>query len=225
MITVWRAIRARPRLMIGFIGGIAAYFVLPLPTMLTRALVAWDFGCLLFLALCAALFSTTAATAATSLPEAAEAQEAGEWTIFSLTLAGVVASFGAIIGEFSHAGSDHRGFRVTLVSATLFLSWLLTHTEFAMRYAHEYYDIAADGYTVHRGLEFPGDRDPDYWDFFYFALVLGMTFQVSDVQITDHHLRRLAAAHGLLGFLFNTVILALTINLAAGLLAPASGSG
>ena len=68
------------------------------------------------------------------------------------------------------------------------------------------------------GLQFPGDDLPDYFDFFYFALVLGMTFQVSDVQITARKLRRLATAHGLLGFLFNTIILALTVNIAAGLL-------
>ena len=59
---------------------------------------------------------------------------------------------------------------------------------------------------------------PDYLDFMYFALVLGMTFQVSDVQITSRKLRRLATVHGLLSFLFNTIILALTVNLAAGLL-------
>ncbi|OYV40959.1 MAG: hypothetical protein B7Z80_03150 [Rhodospirillales bacterium 20-64-7] len=68
------------------------------------------------------------------------------------------------------------------------------------------------------GLEFPGEPQPDYLDFMYFALVLGMTFQVSDVQITSRKLRRVAALHGLLSFLFNTVILALTVNIAAGLM-------
>ena len=71
---------------------------------------------------------------------------------------------------------------------------------------------------VDGGLDFPGGLSPDYWDFFYFALVLGMTFQVSDVQITSRKLRRLAAAHGLIGFLFNAVIIALTVNIAASLL-------
>ena len=69
-----------------------------------------------------------------------------------------------------------------------------------------------------KGLYFPGGDAPDYWDFVYFAIVLGMTFQVSDVQITSRKLRRLATVHGLLGFLFNTVIVALTVNLAANLL-------
>ena len=68
------------------------------------------------------------------------------------------------------------------------------------------------------GLEFPGGLAPDYWDFIYFSLVLGMTFQVSDVQITSRKLRRLATLHGLIGFLFNTVIVALTVNIAASFL-------
>ena len=68
------------------------------------------------------------------------------------------------------------------------------------------------------GLDFPSTKRPDYWDFFYFSAVLGMTFQVSDVQITSRKLRRLATAHGMLGFLFNTVVVALTVNLASGLL-------
>ena len=59
---------------------------------------------------------------------------------------------------------------------------------------------------------------PDYWDFAYFSLILGMTFQVSDVQITARKLRRLATVHSILGFLFNTVLLALTVNIAASLL-------
>ena len=95
----------------------------------------------------------------------------------------------------------------------------MTHVTFAFRYAHEYYtsDVAPPP-EFDRGLEFPGEKRPDYLDFVYFALVLGMTFQVSDVQITSRKLRRLATLHGLIGFLYNTVILALTVNIAAGLL-------
>jgi uncharacterized membrane protein len=94
----------------------------------------------------------------------------------------------------------------------------MTHTTFAFRYAHEYYEAAPGSSKVDGGLEFPGEDQPDYLDFMYFSLVLGMTFQVSDVQITSRKLRRLATVHGLLSFLFNTIILALTVNIAAGLL-------
>jgi uncharacterized membrane protein len=89
---------------------------------------------------------------------------------------------------------------------------------FALRYAHEYYARDEGGPDVDRGLDFPNENEPDYLDFLYFALVLGMTFQVSDVQITSRKLRRIATLHGLLSFLFNTVIVALTVNIAAGLM-------
>ncbi len=79
-------------------------------------------------------------------------------------------------------------------------------------------EVDPGGVGIVGGLEFPGERRPDYLDFMYFALVLGMTFQVSDVQITSRKFRRLAAVHGLLSFLYNTIILALTLNIAAGLL-------
>jgi uncharacterized membrane protein len=156
------------------------------------------------------------------MPADAAAQEEGEWTIFWLTVAAVTFSFAAIIGEFADTTKDlpplQRNLHVILVAMTLFVSWLMTHTTFAFRYAHEYYEIDPSGSGIAGGLEFPRERRPDYLDFMYFSLVLGMTFQVSDVQITARKFRRLAAAHGLLSFLFNTIILALTVNIAAGLL-------
>ncbi len=151
----------------------------------------------------------------------ARAQEEGEWTIFWVTLGVVLASFVAVLGEFSGSKdlpSSVRGFHVALVVYTLLASWLFTHIAFCFRYAHEYYSSSSDSDIVDGGLEFPGEKSPDYLDFAYFSIVLGMTFQVSDVQITSRKLRRLAAAHGLLSFLFNTVIIALTVNIAASLL-------
>jgi uncharacterized membrane protein len=138
-----------------------------------------------------------------------------------ITLVAVTASFAASVVEFSatkDAANDIRASLVALVACTLVISWLLTHAFFALRYAHEYYDRAEDTGELDGGLDFPGKLPPDYWDFFYFALVLGMTFQVSDVQITSRKLRRLATLHGLLSFLFNTVIIALTVNIGASLL-------
>jgi uncharacterized membrane protein len=122
------------------------------------------------------------------------------------------------------AAPGARDLKVALVVVTLALSWLLTHVVFALRYAHEYYTRtgggakADGGPKVDGGLEFPSEPCPDYLDFLYFSAVLGMTFQVSDVQITSRKFRRLATLHGFLGFLFNTVIVALTVNLASGLL-------
>jgi len=103
--------------------------------------------------------------------------------------------------------------RVGLAGGVVVASWTLIHFVFAVHYMHGYYgDGPASGVDA-GGLEFPGgDAAPDFWDFVYFSLVIGMTCQVSDVQITRKHMRRVATLHGALSFFFNTVILALTIN-------------
>jgi uncharacterized membrane protein len=219
MRSVWQAISSRPRLFTGLVVMILAWPLLPAtlkPT--TRFVLAWDIGVLVFLALAAHLFVTELPD---DMPAAAEAQQEGEWTIFWLTLAVVVVSFVAVSSEFVAIKSGppaSRGLQVTLVSITLLLSWLVTHVTFALRYAHEFYASDLGGPDVDRGLDFPGETEPDYLDFLYFSLVLGMTFQVSDVQITSRKLRRVAALHGLVSFLFNTVIVAFTVNIAAGLM-------
>ena len=107
-----------------------------------------------------------------------------------------------------------------LAAATVVSSWFLIHTVFTMHYAHAYYrDDDDDPSTIGSGgLEFPNEKEPDFLDFAYFSFVIGMTCQVSDVQISSQGIRRLALVHGLLSFLFNTVVLALAINLASGLL-------
>jgi uncharacterized membrane protein len=93
-------------------------------------------------------------------------------------------------------------------------SWMLVHTVFGLRYAHTYYgDPDGPGPIPHAGgLEFPGDREPDYMDFAYFSFTIGMTFQVSDVVITSRDFRKLVLVHGMLSFGFNTVILALALS-------------
>jgi uncharacterized membrane protein len=98
-------------------------------------------------------------------------------------------------------------------------SWLLIHTVFTLRYAHVFYrsEQEADVEGSGGGLIFPGGDSPDYQDFAYFSFVIGMTCQVSDVNISSHSMRRLALLHGLLAFAFNTVILALSINIFSGL--------
>ncbi len=210
---------ARKRLFAGIAAGLVVLAILPANhRLLTRALLAWDLGALLFLALIAAMFSSRDHL---HLPRDAAAQEEGEWTIFAATLTGVSASFAAIVGEFALTKSgthlaryEHLG----LVVATLLLSWLMTQTLFALRYAHEYYSSRRHDGKPDGGLQFPGGHPPDYWDFAYFSLVLGMTFQVSDVQIVSRKFRRLALLHGFMGFVFNTVIIALSVNVGASLL-------
>ena len=215
----WRVVRGRPRLFIGLLCGLAVAPLLPDGIKATtRAIIAWDIGVIVYLATSAFLFTTERLD---RIAADAAAQEEGEWTIFWLTVAAVAFSFAAIVSAFADIKDmppAQRGLHVILVAVTLLVSWLMTHTTFAFRYAHEYYETDPDGAGIAGGLDFPQEKRPDYLDFMYFSLVLGMTFQVSDVQITARKFRRLAAVHGLLSFLFNTIILALTVNMAAGLL-------
>ena len=181
-----------------------------------RLVCAWDLGAAVFLIAVSVMFYVGRPA---DMPRNAEAQEEGEWTVFWVMIAAVAFSFYAILVTMSGTSQmkpDVARAHVALVAATLVLSWLVTQALFALRYAHEYYETRGDG-TLRRGLQFPGEDEPDYWDFLYFSIVLGMTFQVSDVQIADRSLRRLATVQGFIGFLFNTVIIALTVNAAASL--------
>jgi uncharacterized membrane protein len=104
---------------------------------------------------------------------------------------------------------------VLLSLVAVISAWLLTHTSFTLRYAHLYYRDDDEG---EGGLAFPGDRRPDDFDFAYFAFTIGMCFQVSDVTVSSPQIRRAVLAHALLSFAYNTVILALALNLLFGLL-------
>ena len=95
----------------------------------------------------------------------------------------------------------------------LLLSWLFVNTIFAIHYAHEFY---GDGGGKRSGLEFPGTQEPDYGDFVYFAFVIGMTCQVSDVQISERGIRRVALVHALVAFFFNVIVIALSVSIVAG---------
>jgi len=98
------------------------------------------------------------------------------------------------------------------------LSWFLLHTIFTIRYTHLFYDFSDMKSGTHfGGLDFPKEKEPDYIDFAYFSFIIGMTFQVSDVQVTSRRIRRLVLMHGLISFVFNAIIVALTISILANL--------
>ncbi len=107
------------------------------------------------------------------------------------------------------------GLHLFMAALAVIESWLLIHTVFTLRYAHIFYRSNLEGSG--KGLTFPGGHNPDYQDFAYFSFVVGMTCQVSDVNVTSRAMRRLALLHGLLSFTFNTAILALSINIVSGL--------
>jgi uncharacterized membrane protein len=129
-----------------------------------------------------------------------------------------LASAIVILGKGPNVPPPDRAIALGAGLVAVALGWFLIHTLFIFRYAHlYYYDSDQDG-TAQRGLTFPGTTEPDDYDFAYFSFVIGMTFQVSDVQITDPGVRSIVLMHAILSFAYNTAILALVVNLASGLL-------
>lgn len=130
------------------------------------------------------------------------------------SIASLVAVASLLVSE--RAGhSPGRNYHIGLAIATVVLSWWLIHTIFSVHYAHMYYDTDTDegGRLKVGGLQFPHTEEPDYLDFVYFGFVIGMTFQVSDVEIADRKIRRMGLLHGVVAFAFNMSIIALTVNL------------
>jgi uncharacterized membrane protein len=194
-------------------GVLGALVVVALPGELklsTRLLVGWDFGIALYLAL--AYWMIGHADVA-RIRRRAALQDEGQSAILILTVAAALASLGAIIAELgTSAGAGRHASQLILATLTIVLSWGFVHSMFALHYAHEYY---AENAGRGGGLTFPGDGQPDYWDFVYFSFVIGMTSQVSDVAITCRPIRRTVTAHGIVSFAFNAALVALTVNIAA----------
>ena len=139
-----------------------------------------------------------------------------------VVFAAVAGLFGAglLLGSAKGLAGGEASRYIALAALTIVSSWLLVHTVLALHYAHVCYHIAEESREKppNVGVVFPNEPQPDFLDFAYFSFVIGMTCQVSDVQITSRRIRRIALLHGLLSFGFNTVILVLSLNLASALL-------
>lgn len=152
-----------------------------------------------------------------------DGQDSSRILIYLFVIVACFVSLFAILfllrGTAKASWSD-LGIHFILSFSCIVCSWTLVHTIFTLRYAHLYYRPTEAGQNAksrQRGLEFPNDAEPDFLDFTYFSFVIGMTFQVSDVTISSRELRRLALVHALLSFAFNTLLVALTINVVSGL--------
>lgn len=186
---------------------------------MARVVACYDAGALSLLIWHWALIYRTS-TAATRLHAAA--QDPGRDAVFVLTLTavgfGFVAAF-AVLGRGPHdQAAPHMALLYVLGFGAVVLGWMQIHTGFSFRYAHLYYRDRDLDKESDRGLAFPGNEEPNYMDLAYFSFVVGMTFQVSDVQITAKSIRRVVLAHGLVSFAYNTAILALVVNVVSGLL-------
>lgn len=220
-------LHSRPRLLGGVAAGVGVAILLALvPNGLrlgTRAILSWDAGAITFILLITHLMRRCSGP--DQLRREAAQQDEGQHFILATVLIAATASLGAIAAELSLAKGEHgleKAIRVALAFGTVALSWFVVQVIFALHYAHEFYapempNVDKDGNGVAGGLGFPGDEEPDYWDFVHFAVVIGVAAQTADVTFKSKTLRRIGTLHSVVAFTFNTVVLALTINLLAGL--------
>lgn len=197
--------------------GFAVFLLLPQTLQLSaRLVIGWDVGAIVYLGF--ALSNILRFSLARARSRAAD-QDEGATLMLMLTVIAAGVSLGAVVsllGAAKNLPEAKQPVFMLLAVGTTIISWALIHVMFALHYAHEYYggeDIGRGG-----GLKFPNDQQPDYWDFVYFSFVIGMTFQVSDVQVTGKRVRRLVAAHGVVSFFFSVTILALMVNIGSNLI-------
>lgn len=184
---------------------------------MTRIMIGWDCFSVCMIIISGVIFSSMRPRQIRVL---AKQEDAGRIVVFFIVLA---ATLGSLLGVMLLLGNKDKwllgkGMETFIYITGVICSWILLHTMFAYRYALLYYGdhpMDPDLHTV--GLQIPNELWPDYLDFAYFSFVIGMTFQVSDIEISSRMIRRVALVHGLLSFLFNTVIVALTINVVVDL--------
>jgi uncharacterized membrane protein len=182
----------------------------------TRLLIGWDAGIGLYLV--TTLLSIGKFDLKRVQTYAAE-QDEGAVGVLCLTVCAALASVVAVVaflGGAKEGGGNLKALYFCFAIGTIIVSWCAIQTVFALHYAHEFYGDGRDHGVG--GLKFPADAHPDYWDFIYFSVVIGMTFQVSDVQVTSKALRHIVALHGGVSFFFSVAILALAVNIGSNLI-------
>ncbi len=219
MIARLKNLDSHHRLIVALVIGVMTFlatqsrFALP-----PRVILSWDAACVTVLLL-AWVRIVTADPARSRVT--AKLQDSSRTVIFGSVIVAACASLFALaflLGAAKDMSKGRLTEHVALALVTVVCSWCLVHTVFTLRYAHLFYSAGEEPSDRREGLDFPDEKNPDYTDFAYFSFIVGMTCQVSDVQITSREIRRLALLHGLISFVFNTVVLALSINIISGLL-------
>jgi len=176
-----------------------------------RSVVGWDAAALVLLI---AAWSTILRYDAKATSARAAVEDPGRTLVFLIALGSSAFSLFAgtvILRDIGAFGPTEKTLWTVLALGAVALSWLLTHTVYGLRYAHLFYRAHHSG-----GLQFPGEHPPSEIDFAYFSFTLGMCYQVSDVAVTSSRIRRTVLGHSLLSFVYNTTILALTLNVIFG---------
>ena len=226
-----RHILLRIRLFSSVAGGLLTYLALPsLLENTTRGLIAWNVAIVAYLVL---VGSMMARSTHESMRRRAKELDEGRHTVLILAMVAALSSLAAIVFELFNLKNAAGGvvvLHVGLSVATIITSWSFVHVIFTEHYAHAFYssddpiddaeDDAKDdaGGRKRMALRFPGQVRPDYLDFLYFSFTIGVANQTADTEVVSRGMRALVLIHSIISYFFNTIILALTINIAASML-------
>jgi uncharacterized membrane protein len=205
----------RPRLLTGAAIMVVTYFVFPFAVREpTRLLIAWNVGAWAFLLMVAVMVADPRRDARAQ----ARPEDENQWVLAFLGVVAACSAVAAIVwelGPVKNMTGVLKAEHLALVGATVMSAWTFLQVMFALHYAGVYFQPGSGG--IHGGLEFPGGAQPGWGEFFYQSFVIGCTFATSDVNVTSKRMRRICVIQGVVGFFFNAIILALTINIAANL--------
>ncbi len=214
-----QALIFRPRFSVSISLGVAVFCLLPdalVSHMVTRAIVAWNAGAMLYLALAGKMMFWTSDE---RMRKRALKHDTGRFFVLGLVIVSALVCMLGIVFELSLAKDLHgslKGEHIGLAVLTVVTAWAFTQVMFALHYAHEYYFLLAHGQEG--GIDFPGHGIPNYADFLYFACVIGTSGQTADVSFSNAKIRRTGLVHCVFAFFFNTTLVALMINIASGLI-------
>ena len=215
---ITRHLRAQIRFLIALVVGVAVFLFVPIEDLVPRILAGWNAGGWLYLLLVAIKMARAEIE---GIKRQSTLERESRLVVLVVVIFGSIFTILALFAQLMAIKGEHgidRTLSISLSVSTIFLSWLLIHTVFALYYAHEFH---AEGHGGARGqgggLKFPDDSTPDYLDFLYFSFVVGTTAQTSDVDVCSRAMRRVVMLHGILSFFFNTAVIALAVNLAAQL--------
>ncbi len=215
---LWPALRSRPRMLGSLLFGLAVFLAMRL-TGLSRAadtLIAWNAGALMDLGL---TWHMVRHTDVESIKRRAVTQDQGRMAILTvvvLATAAVLLAVGTQLSQVKDLTGTARTAHLLLAILTVATSWLFTQSVFAVHYAHDFYTARVR--NAPDPLEFPGTPDPLYSDFFHFSCVIGTSAQTADISFMGSAMRTVGTVHCIVSFFFNASLLALSINVAAGVI-------
>jgi len=209
----------RPRFSFCILIGILSFFFIPkflISQDVTRAVVAWNVGSIVYLLLASKMMFWTSDE---RMRNRALKHDTGRFFVLGLVVISALVCMVGIVFELSLAKELHGSLKlehIALAVLTVITAWTFTQLMFALHYAHEYYYLIAHGHEG--GIDFPGKTPPNYADFLYFSCVIGTSGQTADVSFSNSKIRRTGLVHCVFSFFFNATLVALMINIASGLI-------